>query len=181
SWRRQLEHITRIIAEAAGHDRNAARERHHLLHTELEVAADQRPRGKNKTLPRFGTGPRAQSQNRLFEGSDTHDAMGESLMPTLLLARQRWYGRICAHEPLSCKSDDWRVFCSIHRNAELAHHAPELVALALEESARVLVRSRLHALCAERGAHLRIGERKRGLFAQQLDAARRHPLGAEQH
>src|SRR5215510_2203901 len=99
--RRHLDDITLVIAKAAGRDRNAARQRHHLLHTELEVAADQRHRGKKEALRRIGTGQRAQGQICLFEGRDTHDAMGKSLMPALLLARQRWYGRSCAHEPLS--------------------------------------------------------------------------------
>src|SRR5262249_52144567 len=78
--RRHLDDITPVIAKSIGRNRNAARERHHLLYTELEVAADQRHCGKKEALRSIGTGERAQGQVGLLEGSDTHDAMSKSLM-----------------------------------------------------------------------------------------------------
>src|SRR5882672_179551 len=74
-----------------------------------------------------------------------------------------------------------RVCCSIHRDRKLAYHPAELRALARQECTHVLGLARLHALRAQRCAHLRVGERKRGLALQELDDIRRHALGTKQH
>src|SRR5262249_2690699 len=103
SRRRLLDDVARFIGEATWRHRNGARERHDLLHAELEVAADQRHGGEDKPLRGFGRGQRAQGHLCLFETSDPQDVMRERIMPTLLVARQRWYGRICTHEPLSLR------------------------------------------------------------------------------
>src|SRR5262249_16508381 len=103
SRRRHLDDVTGFIAEAIWRHHNAGRERHDLLHAELEMAADQRHSGEDKPLRGFGPGQRAQGHLCLFETSDPQDVMRERIVPTLLVARQRWYGRIFTHEPLSLR------------------------------------------------------------------------------
>src|SRR5262249_2741399 len=93
SGRRHLDDVAIVLVEAMRMHRDAARERHNLLHPQLIVAAEQRHGGQYKSLRRVWCGQRTERELRVLERRNAQNVMSKRVMPALLVAAQRWHGR----------------------------------------------------------------------------------------
>src|SRR5437868_4998127 len=99
SWRRHLDEMAIVLVEAMRAHRDAARERHDLLYAQLVMTAEQCHGGQHEPLRGVWRRQRTKGEVRVLERRNTQNVMSECMMPALLVAAQRWHGRICIHDP----------------------------------------------------------------------------------